>query len=272
MMMTKNNVDLLGTLQEVKKVSKEVGSFIYTECLNFDKDRIEAKGKFNNLVSYVDKEAETRIVKVLSQLIPDCGFITEEETISQQEKDWQWIIDPLDGTTNFMHGLPVFAISIGLAYKKEVVLGLIYEPSRDEMFYATEAVGAFCNQTPISVSKAPSLSDSLLATGFPYYHFEKMEAYLSIIKTFLDQTHGIRRLGSAAIDLAYVACGRLDGFFEYNLNPWDVAAGTFILQCAGGQVTDFKGGNDYLFGRELCASNRFIHKEMLKTISDKWHE
>jgi myo-inositol-1(or 4)-monophosphatase len=137
--MTKTNIDLKQTVEEVKKISKEVGRFIYAECLSFDTDKIEAKGKFNNLVSYVDKEAEKRLVKVLSQLIPNCGFITEEETISQQEKDWQWIIDPLDGTTNFMHGLPVFAISIGLAYKKEVVLGVIYEPTRDEMFYATHA-------------------------------------------------------------------------------------------------------------------------------------
>jgi myo-inositol-1(or 4)-monophosphatase len=268
---TMSNVAIHPVLTEVKKISKEVGQFIHTECLSFDRNKIEAKGKFNNLVSYVDKEAEKKLVKVLSEILPGSGFITEEETISQEEKEWQWIIDPLDGTTNFMHGLPVYAVSIGLTYKGKPMLGVIYEPTRDECFYATKENGAFCNSTPIRVSQAANLSESLLATGFPYYHFEKMDAYLSIIKTFLDRTHGIRRLGSAAIDLAYVACGRLDGFFEYNLNPWDVAAGGFIVACAGGQVTDFSGEDNYLFGRQLCASNNVIQAEMLEIISEKWN-
>src|SRR5690606_17434078 len=140
--------------------------------------------------------------------------------------------------------------------------------THDQSFHAIENGDAFVNEKIIKVSAAPTLSDCLLATGFPYYKFDKTDAYLEIIKTFLDKTHGIRRLGSAAMDLAFVASGKLDGFFEYNLNPWDVAAGAFIVQQAGGKVTDFSGGNNFLFGGELCASNSHVHAEMLKVIQD----
>lgn len=264
-------MNLQAIQQEVIGISAEVGSFIQYECENFDLSHIEEKGKFNNLVSYVDKEAEKKIVKVLQKLLPQAGFITEEGTVEQSKShEYNWIIDPLDGTTNFMHGLPVYAISIGLVKNNKPILGVVYEVTRKECFHAIENEGAYCNEKAIKVSAAKGLNESLLATGFPYYQFEKVEAYLNIIKTYLDKTHGIRRLGSAAIDLAYVACGRLDGFFEYNLNPWDVAAGTFIVQQAGGIVTDFKGGDNFLFGGELCCATHHIHAEMLQVIQDRW--
>lgn len=264
-------MDLQLIRKEVLDVCQEVGHFIQTEGQSFDSSRIEQKQKFNNLVSYVDKEAEEKLVHALQMILPQAGFITEEGTIEQSKtKDYSWIIDPLDGTTNFLHGLPVYAISVGLASKSDIILGVVHDIVHKESYHAIQDDYAYCNDKRIQVSVAQTLSESLLATGFPYYHFDKTEVYLEIIKTFLDKTHGIRRLGSAAMDLAYVASGKLDGFFEYNLNAWDVAAGVFIVQQAGGIVTDFSGGDKYLFGGELCASCKEIHPEMLKVIRDKW--
>ena len=262
-------------LQQLKKnvidVTLEVGSFIKTEGENFDRAHIEQKSSFNNLVSYVDKEAERRLVKSLTALLPSAGFITEEGTVEQSTRqEYNWIIDPLDGTTNFLHGLPVFGISIGLTKGIETILGVVHHIGMNECYHAVEGGAAYCNNNEIAVSGISTLSESLLATGFPYYHLDKRDNYLEIIKDFLSLSHGIRRLGSAAIDLAYVACGKLDGFFEYNLNPWDVAAGTLIVKQAGGKVTDFKGEKNYLFGGQLCASNLLIHDEMLRTISARW--
>lgn len=256
--------------KQVVELTEEVGAFIYKESRNFDRSRIEQKTGFNNLVSYVDKEAEKAIVSGLQKMLPGAGFVGEEGTSIQSTNDYKWIIDPLDGTTNFTHGLPPFAISIGLSYKDKVVLGIVYEVNLKECFHGSSDTGAFCNGQPIRVSAVSSLSAALLATGFPYQMYDKVESHMQIIRTFLSATHGVRRLGSAAVDLAYVACGRLEGFFEYNLNPWDVAAGTFLVQTAGGIVTDFKNGSDFLYGNELCAANSGVHAEMLKTIRDKW--
>src|SRR5687768_15875552 len=255
----------------VIELCREVGEFIAREGAAFDRSRIEQKTVFNNLVSYVDKESEKKLVKTLGKLFPAAGFITEEGTVEQsQQNEYNWIIDPLDGTTNFLHGLPLYAISIGLTRNGKAILGVIYDICQKECYHATENSPAFRDGNIIKVSAIPTLSESLLATGFPYYHSDKRDDYLDIIKEFLNETHGIRRLGSAAIDLAYVACGRLEGFFEYNLHPWDVAAGTLIVQQAGGMVTDFKGGDTFLFGDQLCASNALVHDEMLKLIQPRW--
>lgn len=260
----------LNDLQEnVITLCREVGAFMKAEQATFDLSKIEQKTSFNNLVSYVDKESEKRIVARLEKLLPGSGFIGEEGTHTESANGYQWIIDPLDGTTNFLHGLPIYSISIGLAKEGKMILGVVHEVSHGECFHAIAGQPAFCNGQEIRVSPVHSLSQSLLATGFPYYHTDKKDAYLEIIKTFLEQSHGIRRLGSAAIDLAYVACGRLEGFFEYNLNAWDVAAGGFLVQQAGGTVTDFRGGNDFLYGGELCASGH-IHAEMLAIIQAHW--
>lgn len=258
--------------KDVVSICEEVGEFIRKEGENFDLSRVEQKNSFNNLVSYVDQEAERKLVSALHKILPEAGFITEEGTVEQSKQhEYNWIIDPLDGTTNFLHGMPIFAISIGLTRKDETILGHVYHIIRKECFHAIEGGNAYCNDKVIHVSNVPTLQESLLATGFPYYHSEKKDTYLDIIKEFLEKTHGIRRLGSAAIDLAYVACGRLEGFFEYNLNPWDVAAGAFIVQQAGGKVTDFKGGKNFLFGKELCAANHSIHQEMLDLVNKKWY-
>jgi myo-inositol-1(or 4)-monophosphatase len=255
--------------KQVIHLCEEVADFIRTENQNFDRTKIEQKGSFTNLVSYVDKEAEKKLVEKLSEIIPGAGFIAEEGTEREGTNEYKWIIDPLDGTTNFLHGLPIFAISIGLTKNDKTILGVVYEVSHRECFHAIEGGKAYCNDKVISVSPINTLQESLLATGFPYYHSNKKENHLEIIKTFLEQTHGVRRLGSAAIDLAYVACGRMEGYFEYNLQPWDVAGGAFILQQAGGKVTDFSGGDNFLFGGELCAAGG-VHAEMLKVIREKW--
>jgi myo-inositol-1(or 4)-monophosphatase len=247
----------------------EVGAFIRYEGENFDRSRIEQKTSFNNLVSYVDKEAEKRLVKALSAIVPGSGFIAEEGTDIKSTNGFVWIIDPLDGTTNFMHGFPPFAVSVGLSRNDKMVLGIVLEVCKNECFHTHEGSPAFCNDKKITVSSVKTLEAALLATGFPYYHLGRTDEYLDIIKIFLKQTHGIRRLGSAATDLAYVACGRLEGFFEYNLNPWDVAAGAFLVQQAGGIVTDFKGGNNFLHGGEMCAGNA-VQGAMLEIIRENW--
>jgi len=263
-------MDLQKIEKEVVEISLEVGNFIRTEGLSFDLSRIEQKQSFNNLVSYVDKEAEQRLVNVLEKIIPGSSCLAEEGSgLLSSTTEYQWIIDPLDGTTNFLHGLPVFAVSIALQRNKETILGIVYEINRDECFHSIQNGLAYCNAKPIKISPAATLNESLLATGFPYEHFDKKDVYLEIIKDFLDKSHGIRRLGSAAVDLAYVACGRIEGFFEYNLNPWDVAAGAFIVQQAGGVVTDFKGGPDFLHGGEILAAG-LIHAEMLSVIQKQW--
>jgi myo-inositol-1(or 4)-monophosphatase len=262
-------MDLHSIEKEVIEVCGEAAYFIRQESSQFDRTRIEQKGTFSNLVSYVDKESEKKIVSALKKIIPGAGFLAEEGTDSKSENEFQWIIDPLDGTTNFLHGLPIFAISIALRRNEKVVLGVVHEVTHSECFHAIENGKAFCNETQIRVSPIAQLNESLLATGFPYYHSDKKDVYLDIIKHFLEHTHGIRRLGSAAIDLVYVAAGRLDGFFEYDLKPWDVAGGAFILQQAGGKVTDFRGGDNFLFGGELCAAGQ-VHPAMLKAIEERW--
>lgn len=257
--------DLQTLCQEVCTLTKQVGTFIKSEREKFSAERIEVKGK-NDFVSYVDKTSEIKIIERLSALLPESGFIAEEGTSTKKGDIYNWVIDPLDGTTNFIHGIPCYSISIALMRNTELVLGVIYEINLDECFYAWEGSKAFLNGKEIHVSKVPTLADSLLATGFPYYDYNRMKEYLELFQYFMKNTHGLRRLGSAATDLAYVACGRFDGFYEYSLQPWDVAAGAFIVQQAGGKITDFKGGGNYVFGKELVAGNGIFFDEFLNAI------
>ncbi|HSJ68668.1 MAG TPA: inositol monophosphatase family protein [Anditalea sp.] len=263
-------MDLDQLLERTKSIAKEAGAFIRKERQSFKVESIEHKG-FNDLVSYVDKEAEKIIVDGLRELLPEAGFITEEGTDTVQKDIYNWIIDPLDGTTNFIHGLPVFSVSIALTERGKLIIGVVYEINLDECFYAISGKGAYCNGKSISVSTAPKLADSLIATGFPYYDFDLISNYLETLRKLMQKSHGIRRLGSAAVDLAYVACGRVDAFFEYNLNSYDVAAGALIVLEAGGQVTDFDGGENFLFGRQILASNSMIHSELLEEL-DYFHK
>ncbi|BDS15160.1 inositol monophosphatase family protein [Aureispira anguillae] len=255
------NLELI--CQKTCQLTVEVGQFLKAELGKVKRQDIEHK-QLNHLVSYVDKSAEQQLIDGLSAFLPEAAFLAEEETVAYEKKDWQWIIDPLDGTTNFLHQLPFFAISIALQYQNETVLGVVHEVNNQETFYSWKGSDqAFLNQRAIRVSTTDSIAQSLLATGFPYYDFEQMDAYLQMIKPLMLGTRGLRRLGSAALDLAYVACGRFDGYFEYSLSPWDVAGGAFIVQQAGGVVSDFSGENNFIHGREIIAGTPLIHQHLL---------
>lgn len=265
------NPDYEKICNEVLIAVKQTGEFIRTEYYTFNLQHIEYKG-LNNLVSYVDKTAESKLVESLQKIMPEAAFLTEEETIATTTAEYKWIIDPLDGTTNFVHGIPMFSISVALVRNDKAVIGVVYEILRDECFYATITGKAYMNGKVISVSDNQVLKQSLLATGFPYYEFEKMPQYIELLKNLMQNCHGLRRMGSAAIDLAYVACGRFDAFFEYNLNPWDVAGGALIVQQAGGKVTDFGGGENFIFGREILATNKHIHNELLNRCRNYFYD
>lgn len=256
-------------IEEVKEIVKKTGEYIRKESAVFDYHVVEEKG-LNDLVSYVDKKAEEKLVSGLKRILPKAGFITEEGTADHNKEQYRWVVDPLDGTTNFTHGLPVYSISVALMDDESLVLGVVYEINRDELFWAYEGSGAWLNNSQIEVSSRSNLADSLLATGFPYHNFDQLEAYLRILNDFMKGTHGLRRLGSAAVDLAYVACGRFEGFFEYNLNAWDVAAGSMMVKEAGGSVVDFRMGDNYLFGREIIAAG-IVLEEMHGVIAKHWN-
>ncbi|KIA96850.1 inositol-1-monophosphatase [Pedobacter kyungheensis] len=250
---------------KVIAIVRLTGNFIRKEAMQFDAQKIEYKG-LNDMVSYVDKTAEQKLVQNFEKLIPDAGFITEEKTISRVGKTYTWIIDPLDGTTNFIHGIPAYGISVALYEDGQPVVGVVYELNRAEMFYAFKGGKAYLNKKEISVSVNPDLKSSLLATGFPYYQFDNQDKYLKLLAEMMQKSHGVRRIGAAAIDLVYTACGRFDAFFEYNLQQWDFAAGCFIVQQAGGEVFDFSGGNNYFDKREILATNGRLTAEMLEAI------
>jgi len=243
------------------RLVERTAAFIRGELGQLPPGAIEEKSR-NSLVSYVDKTAEQQLVKGLRELLPTATFLTEAGTVAAASSDLQWIVDPLDGTTNFLYEIPIFSVSVGLQQKGELVLGVVYEVNRSECFYAWKGGGAFLNGRSIGVRQGP-MEEALLATGFPYYDYGQMEAYFDVLKKLMSRSRGLRRLGSAAVDLAYVACGRFDGFFEYSLQPWDVAGGAIIVREAGGVVTDFFGGKNYLHGKQLLACSPVIQAEML---------
>ncbi|MEO1257546.1 MAG: inositol monophosphatase family protein [Bacteroidota bacterium] len=249
------------------EIVKEVGKFIKSERGKVSFDQIEEKG-LNSLVSYVDKTAEEKLVSQLAALLPESTFLTEEETVEQKTGKFRWIIDPLDGTTNFLHQLPCYAVSVALEIEGSMKVGIVYEPNNDECFYAYAGGGAYLNGHPIKVSTTEKLENALVATGFPYHDYRRETAYFKAFNQFMKNTRGIRRWGAAAVDLAYVACGRFDAFYEYGLNAWDVAAGTLIVKEAGGKVADFNGGKNYLFGKEMIASNQNLFESAKKIISE----
>lgn len=248
-------------------VVKQTGKFIKEEREKFDIAKVEHKG-VHNFVTYVDKEAEKMLVSGLANLLPDSAFLAEEGTIETIENANLWIIDPLDGTTNFIHGLSPYAISVALQVNGVTEIGVVYEISLDECFYAIHRKGAYLNGKKIQTSAATSINDSLIATGFPYYNYSRLDGFMKSLSYFMKNSHGIRRLGSAATDLAYVACGRFEAFYEYSLQPWDVAAGALLVTEAGGRVSDFDGGNNYVHGKEIIATNGHIYNDFQKAVTD----
>jgi len=250
----------------IEKTAVETGRYILSEAEKFDSKNIEIKGR-NDFVTHVDRDAEKMIIERLGKLLPGAGFLVEENTIPRKDSRYTWIIDPLDGTTNFIHGIHPFAISIALMDGEEIVAGIVHETAGRETFTAWKNGGAWLNGRKISVSKTVRPLQSLIATGFPYKDFSRLDSYLKCLTWFLHNTQGIRRMGSASIDLAYVACGRFEAYFEYGLNPWDVSAGTLLVREAGGNVTDFSGNSNNISGHEIIASNRSVYPEILEIIS-----
>jgi myo-inositol-1(or 4)-monophosphatase len=225
---------------------------------------IEYKGAID-LVTPIDRESERRIVELLRPRFPEHSIIAEEETnlSSTQHGSYRWIVDPLDGTTNFAHSYPHFCISIALERQGEIIVGLVYDPLRRECFSAVKDHTAMLNGNEIKISAVEKLDRALLATGFPYDRRENADHYLTYFKAFMTRTQGIRRSGSAALDLCYLACGRIDGFWELKLQPWDTAAASFIIEQAGGRLSDFSGNKFTIWGNETLASNGAIHEEMV---------
>jgi myo-inositol-1(or 4)-monophosphatase len=252
---------------QVQEIATEIGKFIREEGEKITVGDIEFKG-VTSLVTYVDKTAEARIVDALKKLIPDSGFVAEEGTAGYSNEKFTWIIDPLDGTTNFIHGLAPHSVSIALKEDENIVLGVVYEVKSGEMFYAWKNSPAYLNGKEIKVSSNSKSQNALIATGFPYYDFDRVENYIDAMKHLMKTTRGLRRFGSAAIDLAYVAAGRFDAFFEHALHAWDVAAGAFIIQQAGGKITDFNGGKNWLFGGEIIASSSGYYNEFYSVINN----
>jgi len=221
-----------------------------------------------DLVTEVDRSAEEKIVRILQRRFPDHSILAEEETaISGSSPDYRWIIDPLDGTTNFTHGYPQVSVSVGLERQGDLVLGVVFDPLRQELFKGAKGSGAFLNEAPIRTSKTAELDKALLATGFPYDRRERADFYLAFFKAFMVRCQGIRRAGSAALDLCYLACGRIDGFWELKLHPWDTAAASLIVREAGGMVSDFNGDEFSIWGEETLGSNGLIHAEMVAVAS-----
>jgi myo-inositol-1(or 4)-monophosphatase len=262
-------MDYTDLLRRARALITNTGDWIRAERVAFSSDRVEEKG-LNNLVSYVDKEAERKLVAGLQTILPGCGFLTEEGTIDQDpDASYIWIIDPLDGTTNFIHGIPFYCVSVALAYRDELVLGMIYDPNLQEFFHAIQGQGAFLNGDRIQVSKNPSLARSVVATGFPHRNFEGMEAYIQSLEYFFRNTRSLRRLGAAALDLAYIACGRMDSFFELKLMPWDIAAGAVLVREAGGIITDFDGNPMLQAANQILAGNPAVYQET-KNVLDRF--
>lgn len=257
--------------QSVKIVAEKAAHFIQDNFGKVKSGEIVTKD-LNSLVSFVDVEAEKIILNGLNQVLPGSSFLAEEGT-SQEVADSEimWIVDPLDGTTNFLHQIPVFAISIALQVQGEIVFGMVYEVNRNECFHAIKGKGAFVDNQPIRVQES-LFSDSLIATGFPYYDFSQASMYLNTLESIIQNTRGVRRLGAAAVDLAYVSCGRFNGFFEYSLAPWDVAAGALLVQEAGGVVTDFEGGQNWLHGKSIIAGSPTGHQELFKLIQQNFKQ
>jgi len=250
----------------VEALALDCGAYLIRAREALQDQHIRFKDK-HNLVTHADVECEKMLIQGLTELCPQAAFQTEEGVVDGVSGGLRWIIDPLDGTTNFVHQLPFYSISIALAQDDDLLLGVVYAPCTRDMFSAVRGAGAFLNGVPIRVSAQSKLEDALLATGFPYYRFDRMEEYMASLEQLMRQCRGLRRLGSAALDLAYVACGRFDAYFEHNLQPWDVAAGILLVREAGGVVSGIREGVNPLHGSEIVASCAGLYGQILKELN-----
>jgi myo-inositol-1(or 4)-monophosphatase len=250
------------------KAARRAGNVINRGARDLDLLTVTSKGP-KDFVSEVDREAETQIVETLLGAYPDHAILAEEGTAKGANADAEnvWIIDPLDGTTNFLHGFPQYCVSIALAHRGQITQGVIYDPCRNDLFTATRGRGAFLNDRRMRVSRRHHLRDCLIGTGFPFRDGSYLDTYLKMMKTMIEQTAGLRRPGSAALDLAYVAAGSYDGFWEVGLNPWDVAAGGLLVQEAGGLIGDLAGEGDFLYGGQVIAANPKVFAQMVTALA-----
>jgi myo-inositol-1(or 4)-monophosphatase len=250
------------------KAARRAGSIINRAARDVDLLAVTRK-RHNDFVTEVDKAAEEAIIEVLHRAYPDHAILAEESGArpgSAGESDYTWIIDPLDGTTNFIHGFPQYAVSIALRHKQFLTQAVIYDPTKNELFTATRGRGAFLNDHRLRVSKRTQLSESLVGTGFPFREFQDLDGYLATFRALTERTAGLRRAGAAALDIAYVAAGRLDGFWEPGLSPWDMAAGVLLVTEAGGLVGDFQGEPGYLDSGRIVCGNPKVFAQLLQVI------
>lgn len=258
-------LDLKDTCKQVQVIAMMTGEVVESMRRQFDRESVEEKSA-HNYVSYVDKESEQRLVDELSLLLPGSGFITEEGTAGLSQESYYWIIDPLDGTTNYIHDMAPYCISIALCNREETLLGVVYEVCRKECFYAWKGSPAYRDGEEIRVSDVTNFDQAFIALGFPY----NSDNYGVMARRLVDRLYGFvggtRLLGSAAAELCYVACGRFDARIEGFLGSWDVAAAGFILQQAGGKLTDFKGGDTWISGDEVVASNGALHETIMQRL------
>ncbi|MFZ9121865.1 MAG: inositol monophosphatase family protein [Burkholderiaceae bacterium] len=259
-------------LNTAVKAARRAGAIINRASLDIDRLRVSRKDQ-NDFVTEVDQACEAAIIEILSTAYPGHGFLGEETGLTlggkpiEDRPDNLWIIDPLDGTTNFIHGMPVYGVSIALMQKEQITQAVVYDPSRDELFVASKGKGAYLNDRRLRVSKRDRLDESLIGTGFPFKRQEQIDAYLSMFKQVSSRAAGLRRPGAAAIDLAYVAAGRYDGFFEMGLMPWDAAAGSLLVTEAGGYVGNFQGEGDFLFNENIIAANPKVFAALVSILS-----
>jgi len=247
------------------KAARRAGSFINRATNDLDKLTVEQKAQ-NDFVSEVDRAAEQAIIEVLKDAYPQHSILAEESGLAETDSEYQWIIDPLDGTTNFLHGFPQYCVSIALSVKGVVSHGVIFDPTRNDLFTASKGGGAFLNERRIRVSKTLQLKDSLVGTGFPYKEFANFDRYAAMFKDVAQKCAGVRRPGAAALDLAYLACGRYDGFWEMGLSPWDIAAGGLMVKEAGGLITDFTGDEGFMVTGNVVAATPKVFPALLKIV------
>lgn len=251
------------------KAARRGAAIISRASLDIDRVKVNQKGP-NDFVTEVDQAAEQAIIGVLQQAYPDHAFLCEESGESAnlaQNQENVWIIDPLDGTTNFIHGFPQYCVSIGLQQRGQITQAVVYDPSRNDLFTASKGAGAYLNDKRLRVSRRDKLADALIGTGFPFRGVDGLEHYIDMFRAMTPRCAGLRRPGAAALDLAYVAAGRLDGFFEKGLKPWDAAAGSLLITEAGGIVGTFKGDSDYLFKGDIIAATPKIFAQMITVLS-----
>lgn len=252
-------------LNTAVKAARRAGNIITRASRDLDALNVEMKGH-NDFVSEVDKTAEEAIIKVLLEAYPDHAILAEESGVTGKS-EYVWIIDPLDGTTNFLHGFPQYAVSIALAHKGKIMQGVVYDPNRNELFTASRGKGAYLNDKRLRVSKRPQLKEALIGTGFPFRKTQQLDAYMGMFRKITEKAAGIRRPGAAALDLAYVAAGYFDGFWEVGLAPWDVAAGSLMVQEAGGLIGNLDGSELDLNLGNVIAGNPKIFAQLVDTIS-----